>query len=108
MVVMILEKVKPSLRGELTRWLIEVKPGVYIGHVNGMVRDKLWEYCSQDNRAGIVFQAWSANTEQHYKMRLNGDANRQVVDWEGLQLICELGDELKPAQKRRIQKTGDG
>jgi CRISPR-associated protein Cas2 len=105
MVMMILEKVKVSLRGELTRWLIEVKPGVYIGHVNGMVRDKLWDYCCKDNRAGIVFQAWSANTEQHFKMRMNGDSQRQVMDWEGLQLIAEAKDELKAAQKRRVRKT---
>ena len=32
MVVIILEKVSASLRGELSRWLIEPKPGVFIGH----------------------------------------------------------------------------
>jgi len=46
MVVMILEKVPQSLRGELTRWLVEVKTGVYVGHVNGLVRELLWKKCS--------------------------------------------------------------
>ena len=45
MVVIILEKVSPALRGELTRWLIEPHPGVFVGHVSGMVRDRLWEKC---------------------------------------------------------------
>ena len=31
MVIMILEKVPVSLRGDLTRWLIEVNTGIYIG-----------------------------------------------------------------------------
>ncbi|MBA3516457.1 MAG: type I-E CRISPR-associated endoribonuclease Cas2, partial [Rhizobiales bacterium] len=31
MVVMMLERVSPSLRGELTRWLIEPKTGVFVG-----------------------------------------------------------------------------
>ena len=31
MVVMVLEKVPVSLRGELTRWLIEPHPGVFVG-----------------------------------------------------------------------------
>ena len=40
MVVIILEKVSASLRGELTRWMIEPHTGVFVGHVSGMVRDK--------------------------------------------------------------------
>jgi CRISPR-associated protein Cas2 len=87
MVVMILEKVPVSLRGELTRWLVEPHPGVFVGHVNAMVRDKLWEKCNQAKRTGGVFQAWSTNNEQHFKMRSAGETRRVVVDWEGLELI---------------------
>jgi CRISPR-associated protein Cas2 len=102
MVVMVLQKVPVSLRGELSRWLIEVKTGVYVGHVTAMVRDKLWEKCSQSRSAGSVFQAWSTNNEQHFAMRIAGKSGRRVVDWEGLQLIEELKEELTAVQKRRI------
>jgi CRISPR-associated protein Cas2 len=105
MVIMILEKVPPSLRGELTRWLIEAKSGVYIGHMNGMVREKLWEMCLNTCRSGAVFQAWSTNTEQHFKMRLHGQTGRAVVEWEGLQLIQETKEELSAPQKRRISRS---
>lgn len=54
MVIMVLEKIPVSLRGELTRWLFEVHTGVYIGHVSGMVRDLLWEKCSQRDRKSVV------------------------------------------------------
>jgi len=88
MIVMVLEKVPVSLRGELTRWLIEPHPGVFVGHVSAMVRDKLWEKCCLAKRVGGVIQAWSTNTEQHFQIRMAGDTKRCVVDYEGLQLIC--------------------
>ncbi len=44
MIVLILEKVPTSLRGELTRWLLELKAGVFVGKVSAMVRDRLWEH----------------------------------------------------------------
>jgi CRISPR-associated protein Cas2 len=87
MVVMILEKVPASLRGELSRWLIEPRPGVFVGHVNAMVRDKLWQKCCEKKRAGGVLQIWSTNTEQRFQMRAHGDTARQIVEFDGLQLI---------------------
>jgi len=87
MVVMILECVPTSLRGELTRWLVEPHPGVFVGHVNAMVRDRLWDKCCKAKRAGNVIQIWSTNTEQRFKMRVSGKPRRSVVDFDGLQLV---------------------
>jgi CRISPR-associated protein Cas2 len=87
MVVMILEKVTASLRGELTRWLIEPHPGVFVGHVNAMVRDRLWDKCREAKRVGGVVQAWSTNTEQRFQIRMAGATKRDVVELDGLQLI---------------------
>ena len=84
---MILESVPVSLRGELTRWLIEAHPGVFVGHVNAMVREHLWQKCRDAKRAGSVLQIWSTNTEQHFAMRAHGDAQREIVEFDGLQLI---------------------
>ncbi len=82
-----LEKVSPSLRGELSRWLIEPRTGVFIGHVSGMVRDKLWEKCCESVKMGGVLQAWSTNNEQRFTIRMAGHTRRQIVDFEGLQLV---------------------
>lgn len=95
MVVMILEKVSASVRGELTRWLLEIRSGVFIGHVNARVRDKLWEKCAYKNNSGGVLQAWNSNTEQHYTMRMCGDTSRWIVEEEGLQLIKIPGESEK-------------
>ena len=93
MVIMVLEKVPTSLRGELTRWLIEPYPAVFIGHVNAMVRDCLWKKCCKAKQAGGIIQAWSTNTEQGFKIRIAGATKRDVVDFDGLQLIRLPSDE---------------
>lgn len=102
MVVMILEKVPISLRGELTRWLIEVKTGVFVGHINARVRDKLWEKCTKQKQKGGVLQIWSTNTEQRFKMRMEGETSREVIENEGLQLIKIPGENIK---SKRIKKS---
>lgn len=104
MVVMVLEKTPAGVKGDLTHWLMEVREGVYVGHVSARVRDLLWERCGQARGAGRVFQAWSTNNEQHFKMRLVGCEDAAVVNWEGLLLIQEKKDALSSVQKRRTQK----
>ena len=87
MVVMILEKVPTSLRGELTRWLIEPHTGVFVGHVSALVREKLWEKCCDKSKEGGVLQIWSTNNEQRFEMRAFGVTQRTIVDFDGIQLI---------------------
>ena len=91
MLVMILESVPTSLRGELTRWLVEPHAGVFVGHVNGMVRERLWgKCCKLAGTNGGVVQIWSTNTEQHFMMRLYGNTQRNVIELEGLQFVQEV------------------
>jgi len=99
MIVMILEKVPGSLRGELTRWLLEPKPGVFVGHVSAMVRDRLWEKCIKQRGNGGLIQIWSTNTEQRFEMRSWGDTDRTLVEFDGLWLVSR--------QKRRRNKGKD-
>jgi CRISPR-associated protein Cas2 len=87
MVIMILEKVNPTLRGELSRWLIEPKTGVFVGHVSATVRDLLWEKCCKKTAMGGILQLWSTNTEQRFYMRSYGDTSRQIIELDGLQFI---------------------
>lgn len=87
MIVMILEKVTSGLQGELTRWLIEPKSGVFVGHVSARVRDHLWQKCVERKRKGGVIQIWSSNTEQHFRLRMAGETSRELIEIEGLQLV---------------------
>ena len=87
MLVMILQRVSPGARGMLSRWLLEPQTGVFVGDVSAMVRDRLWERCCKEARDGAVMQIWSTNTEQGYAMRTHGRTRREVVEYQGLQLI---------------------
>jgi CRISPR-associated protein Cas2 len=87
MIVIILENATPSARGTLTKWLIEPHPGVYVGHVNAMVRDKLWEKLCKSGKVGGIIQMWSTNNEQRFEVRMHGQPSREIVDLEGLKLI---------------------
>lgn len=87
MVVMILERVPTRVRGDLSRWLIEPRAGVFVGHVNAMVRDKLWERCCETADGGAVIQIWSTNNEQRFAVRTYGDPTRTMVEYEGIWLV---------------------
>ena len=64
MVVMILESVPTSLRGELTRWMLEPKAGVFVGTVSAMVRDRLWGKVCKSVRDGGCMMIHRTNNEQ--------------------------------------------
>ena len=88
MVVMMLDRVSPSLRGELTRWLLEPRAGVFVGTISAMVRDRLWdEVCRRMGEKAGGILVYSAANEQGFEMRLWGTPNRTVVDFEGLSLV---------------------
>lgn len=87
MVVIILERVPTSLRGELTRWLLEPHTGVFVGRVSALVRDKLWEKACQSMQGGAGMLIHNADNEQGFAVRFWGSTNRWVLDFEGLALI---------------------
>lgn len=87
MVVMILERVPVRLRGELTRWLLQPKAGVFVGRVSALVREKLWDKALRAKGTGGVVLIYSSNTEQGFAIRTYGPTSRSVEDFDGLWLI---------------------
>ena len=88
MLVMILEAVSPSLRGELSRWLTPVCTGVYVGRVSTLVRDSLWELAVAKAGTGRIVQAWDQRGEPGYGLRAHGLTKSSLVDLEGLPMIA--------------------
>ncbi len=103
MVVLIMEKAPASLRGELSRWMVEPKAGVFVGSVSGMVRDKLWEKATQGAKAGAggALMVYTTNNEQGFAVRCWGQTSRLVVDFDGLALVC-----VPPTRRRPPQAGG--
>ena len=87
MVVLILERVPPGLRGELTRWFLEPKAGVFVGRVSAMVRERLWEKASRQAGEGGCVMIHTSSTEQGFKIRSWGRTARPIEDFEGLLLV---------------------
>ncbi len=87
MVVLVLENVPQRLRGELTRWLLEVRAGVFVGDVSAMVRDRLWEKVAAELKGGGAILVHSTNNEQGFALRLWGVTDRELADFDGLQLV---------------------
>lgn len=84
---MVLERVPPGLRGELTRWLLELRAGVFVGTVSALVRDRLWELACQKMGGGAGVLVYHAATEQGFAVRYWGDTSRVIEDFDGLQLV---------------------
>ena len=86
-VVLIVERAPRGLRGELSRWLIEPRTGVFVGNLSATVRDKLWERVQAQPPPVAAMLIVGAKTEQHFTIRIHGDPTREVVDVEGVQLV---------------------
>ena len=87
MVVITMENATERLRGECTRYLLEIKAGVFAGTISASVREILWEKVTQGTEAGGAVLLYSAQNEQGFEMRMHGDPRRKVIDLDGIQLI---------------------
>lgn len=87
MVVLVLENVPTRLRGELTRWMIEPRAGVFVGRLSAMVRDKLWDKVCQEAGDGGGILLYTSPTEQGFLVRTFGDTTRTIRDFDGIVLV---------------------
>lgn len=92
MIVIVLTNCPPGLRGFLTRWLLEISAGVFIGNPSARIRDALWEEVRQHVGQGGSLPAHTTNNEQGFTFRTHDHA-WHPVDHEGLTLI------RRPTQK---------
>ena len=87
MVVLILESVPTGLRGELSKWMLEPRAGVFVGTVSAAVRDLLWEKACQECGEGGCTLIYRAANEQGFAIRSFGDTARSIEEWEGRFLV---------------------
>ena len=87
MTVLVLEKVPASLRGELTRWMLEPRTNVFVGTVTAMVRDRLWAKVCAGVRGGGAMLLYRADNEQGFRIETWGSTSREIVDFDGLYLV---------------------
>ncbi|PST47170.1 type I-E CRISPR-associated endoribonuclease Cas2 [Bifidobacterium callitrichos] len=86
MMVIVLTACPSGLRGDLTRWLLEISAGVFVGHVSARVRDRLWERVTGMVKDGRAIMVYSARNEQHLAFRVHR-SDWSPTDCDGLELI---------------------
>ncbi|MFJ8762932.1 type I-E CRISPR-associated endoribonuclease Cas2e [Streptomyces cyaneofuscatus] len=86
MTVIVLTNCPPGLRGFLTRWLLEISAGVFIGNPSSRIRDLLWDEVQQYAGQGRALLAYATNNEQGFTFRTH-DHTWHPTDHEGLTLI---------------------
>lgn len=86
MTVIILTAVPPGLRGHLTRWLLELSPGVFIGYVSARVRDLMWERVVEFVADGRALMVHAVQGEQRLAFRVHGH-DWTPVDYDGITLM---------------------
>lgn len=96
MTVVVLTAVPPALRGVLTRWLVEIAAGVFVGHVSARVRDHLWQRITDDIGRGRAIMVHSARNEQRLAFRVHGH-DWQPVDLDGVSLMLRPTEPTGPA-----------
>ena len=88
MIVLVLISAPSGLRGDLTRWLLEVAPGVFVGRVSRRVREHLWRRVRSGLGGGTAtLVVHTPAREQRYELFTAGRDRWTPVDVEGVTLI---------------------
>lgn len=94
MIVVVLSVTPEKLRGELTRWLLEIAAGVYVGHVPARVRELLWVRIVEDVGRGRALMVWSRRGEQRLDFRAHNHA-WTPEDHDGITLMRRVTAESR-------------
>lgn len=86
--VIVLIAASPGLRGHVTRWLVEVQAGVFVGQLSRRIRDRLWLVVADriDNGQAVMIEP--ARNEQGWSIRTAGRERWTPVDFDGLMLVA--------------------
>ena len=105
MLVVVVAACPAGLRGELTRWLLEISPGTFVGKASSRVREKIWDRIVDGVGPGRASMVWSAQNEQGMEFRTHGNT-WAVTDFDGLKLITRP-DPGQTEIRRRGERLAD-
>lgn len=99
MIVITLTDCPISLRGDLSKWLVEINTGVFVGKVSARVRENLWRRVISNVKNGKATLVYNTNNEQRMDFRIHNSEN-EIIDFDGLKLV------LKPSPSRTKNLIG--
>ncbi|MFI6713501.1 type I-E CRISPR-associated endoribonuclease Cas2e [Nonomuraea sp. NPDC050478] len=107
MTVIVLTRCPSGLRGFLTRWLMEISPGVFIGGPSARIREALWLEVQNYADTGRALLAYTTDNEQGFTFETH-DHKWHPIDHEGLILLRrpkDLGPGAASAPPRNWSKA---
>jgi len=93
MIVITLTNCPIALRGDLTKWLLEINTGVFVGRVSARVRENLWERIKKHIKNGQATMVYNAANEQGMDFKVL-NSEWEPIDFDGVKLI------LRPSPSR--------
>lgn len=100
----ITEKVPTRLRGELTKWMLQLKPGVFLGTLSALVGEKLWNKIQNKIGEGRAVWVKATNNEQRFELATCGNVKWKVSNFDGIQLITHpIKKSLKKGGEAKIK-----
>lgn len=76
----------PGLRGDVTKWLMEISTGVYVGSLSLRTREALWKRVCQNAGSGSAVMVCTARNEQGFEFYVH-QSPWQPVDFDGITLM---------------------
>lgn len=86
MTVVVLTNCPAGLRGFLSRWLMEISAGVFIGNPSRRIREALWSEVKEYAGNGRALLAYSDGSEQGFAFE-TFEHHWEPVEHEGLVLM---------------------
>jgi len=100
-VVIVLTACTAGLRGDLSRWLEEIAPGIFVGHLSKRIRVNVWARVREGVGDGRALLVWSERGPQ----RLSYDSvghDWVPTDFDGLTLMMRPGDAVPASNSRNL------
>ena len=89
-VVFCLSNAPQRIRGLLSRYCLEVRPGLFVGRLDKRMRLKLWDAVLDEADVDTsAVMAWSRPTAQGYAFKSVGPNTRRPVRHDGVWLVEE-------------------
>lgn len=85
MIVLTLSRCPPGLKGDVTKWLVEVNTGVYVGKTSARVRDFLWKRVCEHCGSGEATMVFSSRNEQGFSFYVH-NTKWKPTDFDGIVL----------------------
>lgn len=95
MTVIVVAACPVGLRGHLTRWLLEISAGVFVGRVSARVRDLLWLRTVEMVKTGRAIMVFASNNEQGLDFKVHKH-EWLPIDVDGVMLMLRPNEDPDP------------